>query len=77
MLYSITMTTIEEIFTKLGGAHEVARLLDQELNAIRMMMRRNVVQVKHWPHIIRAAKQKRLRGVNANLLMTIHWMESL
>jgi len=66
------MTTIPEIFDKLGGIQNVASLIGCKYSSASEMKRRQIIPVWHWPKLIDGCKEKKVKGVNPTILMFLH-----
>jgi hypothetical protein len=66
------MKTIETIFNELGGPAKVAGLLGVKESTAGEMKRRKAIRVCYWPTLVRVCREKRIKGVNYNMLVELH-----
>lgn len=63
--------TISDLIDALGGANEVAKILDLSSNTAGAM-RREGIRVAYWRKIIAAAAERGIRGVSYDTLIRMH-----
>lgn len=66
------METVEHIFVAFGGSGKVALALGVKPSAASEMRRRKSIPVKYWPRLIAACRVRKIRGVTAESLVSIH-----
>jgi hypothetical protein len=64
--------TVKEFLTQWRGWEEAGRDIGIPGDHVRVMALRQSIPVKYWPKLIASAKRRRIRGVNAKLLMELH-----
>ena len=70
------MKTIENIFDELGGPAKVAELLDVKKSTASEMKRRKAIRVCYWPALVQICRDRRVSGVNYNMLVELHREDS-
>jgi hypothetical protein len=62
---------VPELLDSLGGNAAVAKIIGKGDSTVSEMRRSRSINVRYWPALIDAAKELRVRGVNAESLMRI------
>lgn len=66
------MSSVQHIFTALGGPTKVARILDVGFTTASEMKRRGSIPVKYWPRLVEACEAEGVEGVSYEQLVAIH-----
>jgi len=69
------MNSIPELIDAFGGTSAFARAIGKGQSTASEMKRQNSIRVRHWPKVIRAAKDRGIKGVTADFLMRLHASE--
>lgn len=72
MLVLFPMIDVPTIFDRLEGPAAVARLLNVKPSTASEMKRRRVIPVKYWPRLVKVCDEKGVRGVNYDVLVSVH-----
>lgn len=62
---------VPELLDALGGNAAVAKIIGKGDSTVSEMRRGRSINVRYWPALIEAAKDLRVRGINAETLMRI------
>lgn len=71
------MTTLDNLFSELGGPANVGRLIGVSTEHASTMRRRRSVPVRYWPKLIEGARIQGVQTVNHQSLVEIHTAEEI
>lgn len=66
------MDSVNTLFKEIGGPGKMASLLGVKPSAASEMKRRGSIPVRYWPQLVDGCRDKGIRGVNYDVLVSIH-----
>jgi hypothetical protein len=63
---------VPDLIDRLGGPTAFSRIIGKGPSTASEMKRNRSIPVEYWPRVISAAKERGIRGVSAEALMTMH-----
>ena len=72
---STGMTSISELFDKIGGPFQMAKISGAGAAAAAKWKERQSIPVRYWPPIVAHCREKRISGVTYEILVQMHCNE--
>lgn len=69
------MKSVQNFIDELGGASEVAKVLDKATTTVASWKQRKSIPVEHWAELVEVARQRGVDGYDYEALVTIHTPE--
>lgn len=66
------ITSVEDLFSALGGPAEVGRIIGKGASTASEMKRRKSIPVPHWSFLIAAAAERQILGISFETLALMH-----
>jgi len=68
----LVMIDVPSLFDAIGGPGKVAEMLSVKPSAASEMKRRASIPVRYWPRLVDACRDSGIRGVNYDMLVSLH-----